>query len=195
MPIKNMWFNFKLECIGVFLQRAFEVNDEYVKTFLQGLGDDPDCNEEADYEHAGDILLGYQEIVVRAALGELNALVELELTNIAETIVRERPEVWKRKARIDRGAARSLIEEYYGLRLQDLPGYARVDELRKVVNAYKHEDGLRPPSEVPLLTDYFDGRYRLDPDEAVQYLEAVRGFLLFLPGERTAIRVRTLRKP
>lgn len=194
MPIRNMWFNFKLECIEVFLARAFEVNDEYVKTFDRGLTEDPDFNEMAAYDNAGDILLGYYQIVVRAALSELNALVELEFKNLAEAIVRERPDLYHGKRPIDRGRARSLVERHYGLRLEDLPGYVRVDELRRIVNAYKHDDGLRPSGEVPFWRDYFEQRYELDEAEALQYLKAVREFLLSLPGERTAMRDRIPRR-
>jgi len=83
MPIRNLWFNYKLEAIEVFFTRAFNVNDQHVKAL-----DYPDTDEEHD--NALDVLLAYQDIVFRAIYLELNALVELEITILAKSILRKR---------------------------------------------------------------------------------------------------------
>jgi hypothetical protein len=178
MPIVDM--HLKLQIIEMFLNRAISVEDEYTQVFRRGYTNG-DWHKELEGERAGDILLGYQDIVIRAALGELNALVELELKHLAWTILEKKGESPKKKQKLGRGTARRVIEEHYGIRFDDLPGFAEVDHVRKVINAYKHGDGLN--NEYTFLPE----RYELEWEGALHSVEAVREFLWTLPGDRATL--------
>lgn len=192
MPIKELWYKYKVECIDVFLSRAFNVHDKYTLALRA-----PETEEEleqypdtlGEIEHAVDILLGYQDIVFRTVYSELNALVELELKNLARSILEARSE---KPRRLNRGSARTIIEAEYGIRFEDLPGFDGVDEVRKIINACKHDDGYSGTYEEAFpgggwLFGYRETRYELSWDKAYQSIQAVREFMRALPGERQEI--------
>jgi hypothetical protein len=189
MPIKNLWLNYKLECLEAFLQRAFEVNDKYTKTVTP-----PESDAElgqyaktlGELDHAFAILLGYQDIVFRAVHLELNALVELELKYLARSVMSTRGE---EPPRLNRGNARTIIEREYGIRFEDLPRFDEVDEILDIANAYKHDDGFRGTYEEIAAGDgsvfaYRETRYKLTRDKAYQSIQAVKEFMSVLPGDR-----------
>lgn len=193
MPIRDLWFNYKMECIEVFLFRAFEVSDKYTIAVRP-----PETEDEleqypqtlAEIDHAFDILLGYQDIVFRAVYSELNALVELEPKILAGSIIKDKGE---KPPRLNRGNARTIIEREYGIRFEDLPRFGEVDEIRKIANAYKHDDGYSGTYEeiVPdsgWLFGYRETRYKLTWDKAYRSIQAVGEFLGVLPGERQEFR-------
>jgi len=169
----------------MFLERAFKVNDEYIhvldKEYTQEEWDD---FGEAEHDRAFDALLAYQEIVTRAALWELNALVEYELKWAAKSIRRKQQgtslEVEKK---LTRESACKIIESEFGIELEHLPGFNEVDEIRKISNAYKHDDGYSGKYE-PFFIGSIEKKYELDPDAAKRYLSAVSEFLRALPGSR-----------
>jgi len=179
MPIRDLWFNYKLEGIEVFFKRAFNVDDGYVKALDH-------AETEEEHDHAVDVLLAYQDIVFRAVYLELNALVELELTSLAKSILQKRGE---KPRRLNRGEARPIIEAEYKISLQELPRFSEVDEVRNISNAYKHDDGFSGEYEeiapnAGWLFGYRESRYELDWDKAHQSIQAVREFMRALPGER-----------
>ena len=192
MPIKGMWYWYKMECIEVFLSRAFDVHDKYALALRS-----PETEEYldqypetfAEYEEAVDILLGYADIVFRAVYSELNALVEFELRNLARSILEARGE---KPHRLNRGSVRTIIEKEYGIKFEDLPGFDGVDDVRKIINAYKHDDGYSGTYEEAFsgggwLFGYRETRYKLDWDKAYESIQAVRKFMRSLPGERQGI--------
>jgi DNA-directed RNA polymerase subunit H (RpoH/RPB5) len=183
MPIKH--FAVQLGVIRMFLDRALSVYGEYVRVLDKEYTEEEwDEYGEAEYDEATDILLFYQEIVTRAALYELNALVEHELRCMAESIERKHSgEVEQENKRLNRGEARRIIEKEYGIKLQDLPRSQDVDEIRKIVNAYKHEDGYGSEYDGSDLIVEVQKRYELDPDEIPKYVDSVGEFLNALPGE------------
>jgi hypothetical protein len=72
--------------------------------------------------------------------------------------------------------------------LGDLPKSTEVDELRQVVNAFKHRDGLTGEfKELPGGIE-LEQKHKLDLEQAFRYLAAVTDFLLSLPGQRTGRR-------
>ena len=183
MPIHNLWFNHKLESIRVFLSRAISVDDEYVRAFNRGYTGD--WSEDAETDHAGDILLSYQDIVIRATINELNSLVEHELKLLAKSILeQQRVQI---PDRMSRGDASQVIERDSGVSLGDLPRFAEVDELRRVINAYKHDDGYSGQYRQFLGNFDVEEKYELDWDRVMEYVEATRDFLLALPGNRESI--------
>ncbi len=192
MPIKGMWYGYKMLCIEVFLSRAFNVQDKYTLALRS-----PETEEEfeqypetlAEIERAIDILLGYQDIVFRAVYSELNTLIELELKNLARPILEARGE---KSHMLDRGRARTVIETEYGIKFEDLPGFDGADVVRRVMNAYKHDDGYTDTYEETLpggglLFGYRQIRYKLDWDKAYESIQEVRKFMQALPGERQEI--------
>jgi hypothetical protein len=181
VPIYNLTFNYKLECIRAFLSRAFDVDDNYMRMIEGQDRDDSYRYSFGDVEHAGDILIGYYDIVVRAALYELNALVELEITSLAGSIVRGRE---ARAKRLNFHRARAIVESHYGIRMTDLPRFAEVDELRRIVNAYKHDDGFSSAKTHVFGNIFKQERHSLQWERAISALDAVREFLLALPGHR-----------
>ena len=159
MPIRK--YPHRLEGIRIFLTRTLSVDDEYVRVFYKEYTEeDWDEHGEVEYDRATDVLLDYQEIVTRAALGELNALVEYELKWIAESVQRRRKE---EPRQLSRGGARRIIEDEYGINLKDLPGFSEVDQVREIVNAYKHDDGYSGEYD-SIGIGYMEKRYQLDPD-------------------------------
>jgi hypothetical protein len=199
MPIKEMWYRYKMECIEVFLSRAFDVQDKYTLALRspeteEGLEQYPETL--AEIEHAVDILLGYQDIVFRAVYSELNALIELELKNLARSILEARGE---KPHRLNRGSARTIIETEYGIKFEDLPGFDGADNVRRVINAYKHDDGYTDTYDEAFpgggwLFGYRQIRYKLDWDKAYESIQAVREFMRALPGERQEISGFRLRQ-
>lgn len=192
MPIKGMWYGYKMECIEVFLSRAFDVKDKYTLAIRS-----PETEEEfeqypetlAEIERAVDILFGYQDIVFRAVYSELNTLIELELKNLARLILEARGE---KSHRLNRGRARTIIETEYEIKFEDLPGFEGADDVRKIINAYKHDDGYNDTYEEIFpgggwLFGYREIRYKLNWDEVYESIQAVRKFMRALPGERQEI--------
>jgi hypothetical protein len=183
MPIIN--YPIRLNAVSMFLERAFKVKDEYI--YLLNKEYTPEeWNDfgEAEHDRAFDVLLDYHEIVTRAVLWELNALVENELKWAAKSICRKQQGmVLGAKKNLTRQKAIKVIESEFGIRVEDLPGFNEVDEIRKISNAYKHDDGYSGEYE-PFFIGFITKKYELDPDIANRYLSAVSEFLGALPGER-----------
>jgi len=175
MPI--VAFCWKLDMIRVFLNRAVAVEDEHTRLFDAGCAEG-DSEGEPAYEKAGDILIAYQEIVVRAAMHELNALVEHELKHLASSLLAE-DEV-SQSPRLDRRKACCIIERRYPKLLESLPGYSQVEHVRNLVNAYKHNEGLKR-EEHPFLRESYELRWK----DALDCVDAVEAFLRALPGSRS----------
>ena len=168
----------------MFFERAFKVDDEYIR-ILDNEYTEEEWGEfgESEHDHAFDALLEYQEIVTRAVLGELNALVEYELKWVAKSIRRKHHgKSLGAEKKLSREKACVIIENEFYIKLKDLPGFCEVDEIRKVVNAYKHDAGYSGKYELFFIGSG-EKKYELDPDIAEKYLNAVKEFLQALPGE------------
>jgi len=194
MPIKNLLYNYKIECIEIFLNRAFAISDEYsiIQQEFQTLSASQHeyyPKTFSDLEHRIDILLGYQNIVFRAVYMELNAIVELELKRLATSIQLKQN---KKPTKLNRKNAFSIIENEYGLGIRNLPCFEKMDEIRKIANAYKHSDGVKSVCEeqtndTTIKLGYCKKRYNLSFDKAKSSIEAVKDFMKALPGERQQI--------
>ncbi len=186
MPILH--YPIRLNAIAIFLTRAFQVDDKYVKALDKEHAEEEwDESGEIDPDEAFDALLDYQEIVARAVLGELNALVEYELKWIAKSIRRKHHgKSLRAEKKLTREKAAEIIENEFHIKLTALPGFSEVDEVRKVTNAYKHDDGYSG-EYIPFFNVSIEKRYELDPDKAAIYLNAVREFLHALPGDRHSL--------
>jgi hypothetical protein len=189
MPIKNLWLNTKLECLETFLERAFKVDDYYSRAVIppESGGDvEHYAKTLGELEDAVGILLEYQDVVYRAVYLELNGLVERELKYLAASIVKAKGDD---PGRLNRGSAQAAIEREYGISLGDLARYEEIEEIRRIANAYKHDDGF---SGIYEETITYEGtvlvseelRYQLSWDTAKQSIQTVREFLHALPGDR-----------
>jgi hypothetical protein len=133
--------------------------------------------------------------VFRAVYWELNALVEIEFMNLAQSILEARGGT---QTKLSRGNAQSIIEQEYKIRLRDLPRFEEVDEIRKIANAYKHRGGFTGLYEEmvqggSLLFGYKETRYELDWDKTYQSIQAVKEFMKSLPGDRQEFRKARLK--
>ena len=208
--ISRQWFvNHALESVKIFVNRALSVDDEYVHIangdpeFFSELQKEHEGFESegfesegveledilfGEYERAVDTLLDYQEIVVRAALNEINAIVEYEikLTSsfaLSERLSKSLAECWIN----ERGKACKTIKDIYGIEVESLPGYLEVEHVRKVINAYKHDEGYSKEDYEPFFVGYMQKKYELDPDEIPKYVDAAKKFLSSLPGEEPSL--------
>ncbi len=194
MPIKNILYNYKIECIEIFLDRAFMLEDKYsiaqqdpLHLSEHQLNMYPKTFNEL--EHVIDIVIGYQNIVFRAVYSELNALIELELKRLAKSILTNQN---KKATRIDKKKACSIIESETGISIKDLPNFENIDEIRKIANSYKHADGFisiseRLSKEKNISLDYQKQRYNLSYEVAKKSIQKVKEFMKALPGERQNI--------
>lgn len=200
-----MWFNYKLETIRVFLTRAFQVNDEY--TFAIEHGYTGNLQKDTEVDHAMDIRIGYENIVAKATINELNVLVEQEIKTLARIVLEAQKESKPMEElgfsiqrpllgqRMSRQKACEIVERYYKLKLNSLPMFAEVDEVRKIANAYKHDDGFSPKIDwrSPNIGVY--QRYDLEYEKLLKYIDSIKQFLLALPGRRESLpEQRLIRK-
>lgn len=202
--LDSQWYvDYKLENVRMFVNRALSVDDKYIRIATENaqagdfteyeleIGSQDDDFDDydpqfAEYERAVDIVLSYGEIVARAALNEINLIVEYELKVIASFIEIERTgkpwqEMWIGK----REKACKVVESAHSIKLENLAGYNEVEEVRKIINAYKHDGGYSKEYE-PWLRDYFSKRrqHKLDFDKIYQYIDAAKVFLRSIPGNR-----------
>ena len=121
-----------------------------------------------------------EEIALRAALGELNVLVEWELQNLASRAFFERDKVSKsRKAKtvndLKINEVINLIEKYYRIKVNKMESYLDVMGIRKKVNSFKHRKGFKDPwrNGGTVITD----KFKVDRHETFQRIDSVRNFL------------------
>ncbi len=195
----------KLDNARMFVERAFNVHDDYVR-IAKGDYEFPEGMQgEMLYENALDTLMAYQDIVLRAAFNEINAIVEYELKLIASTTLSQETgkslqESWYR----DRKKAVRKIECSYDIKLSELSGYQDVELVRKTINAYKHDKGYSE-NEYELLVNHdsihaeIQKKYELDID-IENCIESAKAFIRALPnlnlqlGDDEGRRVKIIRR-
>ncbi|XGV87095.1 MAG: hypothetical protein ACAF42_16495 [Limnothrix sp. BL-A-16] len=196
-------FSARLSAISMFIDRAFKVDDAKINSVNRAY-----TPEEwqrfgaAEHDRATSLLLDYEGIVLRAALSELNSVVEYELKWVVRSIYQKKygsHRDYRRKlshktiAEIYR-----IIEREFQVKIETLPGFQDVEAMRKVVNAYKHDDGYSGQYQ-PFLTISIEKKYELDIQMVRDYLQAVEVFLQALPGERLQlgqdVRIKPIRNP
>lgn len=69
-----------------------------------------------------------------------------------------------------------LIEGYYHISIDDLPGSKKVEEIRRTVNAYKHRKGFKDSRKDADWT-HCPEKFQLEREKAFHQIEAVRDFL------------------
>jgi hypothetical protein len=119
-----------------------------------------------------------ERLAMRAALNEINSLVEWELFSLG-VVPFSKELLKKNKLRLvwdlKRDDLHRLVEGHYSIKLDKLPGSKTVEEIRKTINAFKHRKGYKDPRKENVL-----GRYELDREFVANCLVGARKFLRVL---------------
>ncbi|MBE9160517.1 hypothetical protein IQ265_27390 [Nodosilinea sp. LEGE 06152] len=140
-----------------------------------------------EHARALDVLLSYQRIASYAVFNELNVLIEFELKFTANRILDQKgasKKGYSRSKELTRARAVKTIEDEYGISLYSLPCAIDAEDIRDIVNAYKHDDCYGKTYELKLPWGDIQKRHELDIEEIKAYIKAVGKFLFSLPGER-----------
>lgn len=173
----------ELEAIRRFLERVFKSADEdYIDAARRNeLGEFETID---DWENAYWGALSSEQLAIRGAMGELNALIEWEvqfvaikLDDVKMSLHEKRQFIWDMKwdqlcKRINKG---------YNVDVSSMNSYQEVIEIRRAVNAFKHRQGFRDPRRDPMDESTFPpDRYNIDRNGAIQFTYSARRFLLAL---------------
>jgi hypothetical protein len=122
----------------------------------------------------------WEKIAIRAGLGELNALVERELTYIAAglpSVKNEKPQKNQPTFASDPKIWTNIkrIESHYGINIKEMSNYENVADLRDKVNSFKHRNGYKHPyrDKCETLSD----RFIISREDAYSAIKSVRSFL------------------
>jgi len=137
-----------------------------------------------DYETAMDYPLFRSEYTTRTVMYELNAMIEGVLQSMAEPFWQEKKNSTKIKTIHDLPfwAITELVEKHYGTCLKDIDGYNVFEDLRKMVNAFKHRKGFRKHEDIERnpVTGGVEFQYRATLDLAEKFLNKIPQFLEIL---------------
>jgi hypothetical protein len=139
----------ELNAIRSFLSTVVDAASvEYSK--IQSRSDAGEFNHHDDKDNALFNPMMWEEIACKATLGELNALFEWELHNVATvpfSKTRNGSGTTKPKIVSDLpvGQVITLIEEYYQIRINDVNSYDDVMDIRNKVNSFKPRKGFKHP--------------------------------------------------
>lgn len=144
------------------------------------------------YESAMDYPLFRSDYGGRAVMNELNAMVEGALQGLAQPFWRNRQNSAQVKTIHDLPfwAVVQLVEEKYGVKVNELEGAEEFELLRKMVNAFKHRKGFRKFQDMEQNpeTGGIEMQYKASLEKAGQFLETIPKFL----GSLYALKVKRL---
>jgi len=164
-----------------FLERVYRsVDSEYQNLISRAqAGEFKDPDEEANALFSPRTT---ENLAMRAALNEISSLVEWEVSALGAGPFSKAQLTKKNKLRyvwdLKRGDLHKLIESHYGIKLDDLPGSKEVEDLRRIVNAFKHRKGFKDPRKDRDADEKNTfGQYELDRATVSNYLDGARKFL------------------
>lgn len=146
-------------------------------------------------ESAYDGPLSRQLIAVRAVYYEINALVEQNLYHVAhrpwiesakpgpktlmeiENLAKNGLRSLKIVNNLKFGEILELIQEYYEITIDDLPGWEVLSDIRTMVNAYKHRSGFVDFRNQAIEKAVIGERHIEDVDKAYRAIDCARKFL------------------
>jgi len=178
--MKNMLvLNMELKSIRSFLERVNQsVDGDYIEIMRRV--DAGEFANEDEIDNAFFDPMMSEEIAIRATLGELNALIECELQQIAVEPLAQEQKAQSKQNKIACDLKPHdlyrLIEGHYHISIDDLLGSKEVKEIRRTVNAFKHRKGFKDPRRDADCT-YFPEKFLLERKKAIHQIEAVRVFL------------------
>ena len=124
----------------------------------------------------------WEEIACRATLGELNALVEWELQQMAIIPFSEEKasntKKWKKfkfVCDLNVGDVIPLIEKHYQIKINEIDSSDAVKVIRNKVNSFKHRKGFKHPwkDRCKIIPE----RFEVSRSEALRNIDSVREFL------------------
>lgn len=131
-----------------------------------------------DENNAYFIPMQWEEIAIKAALGELNALVEWELGVLANIPFSEKKPITENenyKIVTDIGFKEiiKLIENYYKIKFNEFTDYKQIYLIRDKVNAFKHRKGFKDFRRDDCSNSV---KHEIDRNEALLCIDSVGNF-------------------
>jgi hypothetical protein len=169
----------ELNAIRSFLETvATAADSEYARIKIKSdTGEFSHYDDEANAYFVPEM---WEELAIRATLGELNALVEWELKNIPTGLSTSKQSK-KQNGRLRFGLDLKMneiverIENYYKIEIKDIAGYEDVKNIGDKVNSFKHRKGFKHPYKDACKV--IGERFELTREEAFQSIDSVRTFL------------------
>jgi hypothetical protein len=168
----------ELNAIRSFLETvATAADSEYARIKIK--------SDAGEFRHYDDEANAYfvpemwEELAIRATLGELNALVEWELQHLAVAPFFEKEQKSKNgklKLVFDLKMNQiiQLIEDHYQIKLDSIGCYEDIKTIRKKVNSFKHRKGYKDPRKDTYRV--IPEKFELSRKEAFQCIDSVRNF-------------------
>lgn len=151
----------ELSLIKNFLDHVLQESGEEIEQIIRQY-EEGNFDELNDYYNALFYPMTRQEIAIRATLYEITAFIEHELQSSAhqpwllsekykgpksliELAESSAPRIQSLKMVSDLkfGEIRTLIEQYFQIKIDKLPGAKLILNIREIVNAFKHRKGLK----------------------------------------------------
>jgi len=129
-----------------------------------------------DEANAYFIPMQWENISIRATLGELNALIEWELGSLAAKEYNKKPKGKRLLFDLRYPEIVSLIEKHYNIKLADIKYYDQIENLRTKVNSFKHRKGFKHPIREKCKT--LPEKTEINYKEALGYIQIVREFFI-----------------
>jgi hypothetical protein len=180
--IRNMGtlisLDIELDAIRSFLKAVTVAADsEYSK--IKAMSEAGEFSHYEDEENVYFVPEMWEKIAIQATLGELNALVEWELRNLASGLSPAKFNK-KRKGRLCFGFDLNMneiverIKSCYQLKIKDMAGYKDIKTIRDKVNSFKHRKGFKHP--YTNVCNVIGERFELSREETFQSIDSVRAF-------------------
>lgn len=167
----------ELNAIRSFLYTASAASDiEYSK--IKSRSEAGEFGHYDDEANAYFIPMKWDEIACKSTLGELNALFETKLQEIASApFQNEYIDLTKQKMVSDLSIGKliKLIEKFYQIRVVDIVSYNEMMEIRNKVNSFKHRNGFKHPFKDKCTV--YPEKVELSRIEAFKSIDIVASFL------------------
>lgn len=170
----------ELDAIRSFLKKVISAADsEYSR--LKTLSDVSEVQRFDDETNAYFYPEMWEKIAIRATLGELNALVEWELSGLAIKPFFEKKEAAHKKELFKPAYDLSMdmiikfIENHYNIELNDFKDYRQINLIRNKVNSFKHRKGFKDPRRDDC--GKIGEKHDINREEALKDIDSVRSFL------------------
>jgi hypothetical protein len=173
------------------LQESGKEIEQVVRQYEEGNFDELD-----DYYNALFYSASRQEIAIRAVLYEITGLVEHELQSSAHQawLLSEKHKGPKSLVELPESSARgirslkmvsdlkfpevqTLIEQYYQIKIDELPGAKLLLQIREIVNAFKHRKGLKDFRKLNSPQVTFPEFYKPEVETAYDAIEQAQIFI------------------
>lgn len=179
---KIIVLDIELGAIRSFLEMVFEsVSAKYDEIYEK--------SESEEYEHDDDQANAlfyptmWGDIAIKSTLGELNALFESELHNLAVSARSKEKESFEEKNKklisdLPLNKIIKIIEDFYKIDLQQIEFYDEIRNIRNDVNSFKHRKGFKHPFKDQCKK--FPEWVELDKEKTFSRINIFRQFMINL---------------